>query len=435
MPSMPTVAILVLAACGAPALAAAAPASPPPAPAARSLRPLLVTVDDLPIASSELHPDAADRAAVAGELVRVLARHHVRAIGFVVQNRIRPGDDALLERWLAGGHELGNHTATHQHLTGASAEAWIADADAGRQALAAFLAKHGRAPRFFRYPFLEEGDTPARRDAVRAWLARTGQRAVEVTIDTQDWSFERPWVEARRRGDGAALAEIAADYQAAMRIEVRSQEERGDELLGRAAPQILLLHANEVGAAQWDALFGWLERTGHRFAAPDEVLADPAFARPPEYVGEYGFGLWDRERATARAEQAKNEAAALLAAQAKAWSASDLEAFCAAYAEDASFVSPSGLVRGRAEVLARYRKKYPDAAAMGRLELEPLETRALGGEVFTDLQDARPARVMSLVVVMRWTLSYPGKPSATGTSQVVMRRRGTSWEIVSDASM
>ena len=122
-----------------------------------------------------------------------------------------------------------------------------------------------------------------------------------MTIDDQDWSFEKPWVEARRKGDRPAMARIGEEYQEALHVEVRDQEERGDRIFGRPAPQILLLHANEVGAAQWDRLFTWLEGRGYRFARADEVLADPAFAEDPRYVGPSGFGLWDRIAAVRRA--------------------------------------------------------------------------------------------------------------------------------------
>ena len=55
---------------------------------------------------------------------------------------------------------------------------------------------------------------------------------------------------------------------------------------------------------------------------------------------------------------------ALLERQAAAWSKGELEAFCSIYADDAVFVAPSGVTRGRAEVVARYKKKYPTAASM-----------------------------------------------------------------------
>lgn len=123
---------------------------------------------------------------------------------------------------------------------------------------------------------------------------------------------------------------------------------------------------------------------------------------------------------------------ALLRTQAEAWSRGDLEAFTSVYAEDAAFLSPSGLTRGRREVLERYRRRYPDAAAMGKLTLEVLETR---------LFPASGPAAAGASVAARWRLEYPSQASqadrktAEGLTLLVLRRTATSWEIVQDASM
>lgn len=114
-----------------------------------------------------------------------------------------------------------------------------------------------------------------------------------------------------------------------------------------------------------------------------------------------------------------SELAARLDEQAGAWSRGDLDAFAAIYAEDALFLSPSGTTRGRAELVERYRRRYPDAAAMGRLTLEVLEVRA-GAE--------------TAGVAARWTLSWDDRPEATGLTLLVFRRTADGWQIVQDAS-
>jgi uncharacterized protein (TIGR02246 family) len=121
---------------------------------------------------------------------------------------------------------------------------------------------------------------------------------------------------------------------------------------------------------------------------------------------------------TARAAVA-SELGDLLAAQASAWSRGDLDAFASLYAEDALFLSPTGTTRGRAELVERYRRRYPDAAAMGRLTLEVVEVRA-GSE--------------TAGVAARWTLSYPDRPEATGLTLLVFRKSADRWQIVQDAS-
>ncbi len=403
-------------------------------------RPLLISVDDLPVAGGEFHTDPAERARITEGLLAVLAKHHVPAVGLVIWGNVKtPADQAILRRWLAAGHELGNHSAHHLDLTKTDAAAFIADVEAGRAGLAAFLQGEKKGTvRFFRYPFLDEGETAAKLDAVRAALARSGQRSLPVTIDDQDWSFEKPWVEARRKGDAKAMATIGEEYQETLRAEVRDQEERGDRALGRTLPQILLLHANEVGAAQWDRLFTWLEARGDRFATVDEVLADPVFTQDPHYLGPSGFGSWDRILAVRRAQTARADVEALLKTQSEAWNRGDLDAFTSVYAEDASFLTPSGLTRGRQQVLERYRRRYPDRAAMGTLTLEVIEVRPAQGVEITAAGDARPGRVFGVSVAAHWRLAYPDQPekkTAEGLTLLVLQRHGDSWQIVEDASM
>jgi uncharacterized protein (TIGR02246 family) len=110
----------------------------------------------------------------------------------------------------------------------------------------------------------------------------------------------------------------------------------------------------------------------------------------------------------------------LLARQAAAWNAGDLDAFCALYEDDVVFVTPSGLTRGRQAVLERYRVRYKDRAAMGTLSFEVLDVRELG--------EARS-------VAARWALKYADRPEASGYTLLVMRRHGDGWRIVQDASM
>lgn len=115
----------------------------------------------------------------------------------------------------------------------------------------------------------------------------------------------------------------------------------------------------------------------------------------------------------------------LLETQAAAWNRGDLEAFCSVYAEDALFLTAFGLTKGRAEVLARYRARYPDARARGTLSFEVLSVDRLAGGADGE----------AIAVVARWTISHPDRPAATGLTLLNLLRSGAGWKIVHDASM
>lgn len=168
-------------------------------------RPLLVTVDDLPIGGSG-HDAPDERARITRGLLEALARHGIKAVALVTWGNVHSEADlGLLDSWLKAGHELGNHTDRHLSYTSTPIPAYLADVEGARARLAAFLEARGRTLRFFRFPFLREGDTDEKLDAMRAWLERTGQRNLPVTIDDQDWSFDKPWSEARRAGDAKGI--------------------------------------------------------------------------------------------------------------------------------------------------------------------------------------------------------------------------------------
>lgn len=395
--------------------------------AAQADRPLLITVDDLPIAGSGQHLTAERRRQITEAWLSAFEKHGVKAIGFVRGDWIE-GQEGLLLRWLAAGHELGNHTFSHRSLSSTPLADYIADAERGRQALEGVV---GKPIRFFRFPFLREGDSVETLRGFRAYLARSGQRNVPVTIDTSDWSFARPWA---RTAPGAARDAISGDYLAHLRTVVRRYERLGDKVLARETPQILLLHANGVGADHIDALLAWLKATGHRFVGPDDVLRDAAFDLRHEYVGPFGMSLWWRLKVTRGLAAEEKAIRALLQGSVGAWNRGDLDAFTAVYADEARFVTATALTVGRSEVLARYRRRYPDRAAMGSLRIDITHVSLLPNVAITVYDNVEPVAPNVATVIGRWHIKRASGEELQGATTLVLHKRRGKWLIVEDHS-
>src|SRR5688572_4934029 len=90
-------------------------------------RPVVVTVDDLPIAQHR-HATPEERKRITRGLLAALAKHKIRAVALVTwANAILPSDEELLRMWLDAGHELGNHSWDHLSYTATDSETYLAD--------------------------------------------------------------------------------------------------------------------------------------------------------------------------------------------------------------------------------------------------------------------------------------------------------------------
>ena len=129
------------------------------------------------------------------------------------------------------------------------------------------------------------------------------------------------------------------------------------------------------------------------------------------------------------------EIEALLEAQGEDWSRGDLEAFTSIYSDNCLYLSTSGMVEGREALLQRYRNRYPDEAARGKLTLDIIEIRPAFVTVRSVLPVLQSSDIGGVSVAARWTLSYPDREAGTGLTLLVFRRIEGQWRIVHDASM
>src|SRR5260370_5410892 len=95
-----------------------------------------------------------------------------------------------------------------------------------------------------------------------------------------------------------------------------------------------------------------------------------------------GFSLASRilEFLSAKREADRVAIDNVVNAQEKAWNRGDLDAFLEGYwhSPDLTFSGSGGIARGWDGVLARYKKNYPDHAAMGQLDFSALEFQFQG---------------------------------------------------------
>jgi uncharacterized protein (TIGR02246 family) len=109
---------------------------------------------------------------------------------------------------------------------------------------------------------------------------------------------------------------------------------------------------------------------------------------------------------------------AVLNAQQLAWNRGDVDAFLVSYwhSSELTFSGSGGVSRGWEGVLARYKKTYPNRAAMGQLDFSDLEFRFLGPD--------------AALVLGRWHLKRENEVG--GVFSLVWQRFPDGWKIVHD---
>ena len=134
----------------------------------------------------------------------------------------------------------------------------------------------------------------------------------------------------------------------------------------------------------------------------------------------YSFVLTRTVAKAAEERRADREAiVAVLREQQAAWNRGDVDAFLQGYwrSPELTFSGSSGVARGWDGVRARYKKSYPDQAAMGQLDFSELESRFLGPDV--------------ALVLGRYHLKRE-KDEPSGVFSLVLQHFPEGWKIIHD---
>ncbi len=111
--------------------------------------------------------------------------------------------------------------------------------------------------------------------------------------------------------------------------------------------------------------------------------------------------------------------AKVLAEQQSAWNKGDVSTFMKGYwnSPELTFAGSGGIARGWESVLARYKREYPDGAAMGQLNFSNVEVRFLGPD--------------AALVLGQWHLDR-SSGDIGGVFSLVFQRQPEGWRIVHD---
>ncbi len=257
---------------------------------------IAITMDDFAWNQSvKLSPEERNRA-----ILGALRSHgNLKAALFVAgKNADNEQGQSLLREWDRAGHMIGNHSYSHKYLNSAktTAEVFTADILKGEDVIKSL-------PRFqksFRFPYLKEGETSEKRDAVRTFLKQHGYRNGHVTVDASDWAVEDRLTARLTKDPAADLKPYREFYLGHMWERANYYDDLSRKVLGRSVKHTILMHYNLLNALFLGDLLEMFRARGWKLIDAAEAFKDPVFAAEPKIVPAGESIIWALAKETGK---------------------------------------------------------------------------------------------------------------------------------------
>ncbi len=252
--------------------------------------PLALTIDDLPGLNYEINQKIVD----ALKTNNWQATAFVNESGFFVEDAMDSTKYEILDLWLSNGLELGNHTYSHMNYHSSDTLDYFADILKGAELTVPLSQEYNIPYRYFRHPYLRNGQTKEKKEALDKFLEFNGYKVAPVTIDNAEWIYATAYQRAIDKNDRQMADSIGRAYIIYMVAISNYFRNQAKELLGRDLSHILLIHVRSLNADLLSELITALENENFEISPLQTVLEDPAYKLQDGYYGSAGISWIER---------------------------------------------------------------------------------------------------------------------------------------------
>ena len=255
--------------------------------------------DDLPFVSYNI-TDTCYQKDMFFKLIQSLKDNKIPVIGFVNEGKLYnnkgviPFQVELLNKWVDSGLEIGNHTFSHPNYYTVSFKEYSKDILKGEKITKELLGRKGMIIKYFRYPYLQTGNSRIKADSLSNFLLNHGYTVAPVTIANEDFFFALAYKRTQVKKDTNLMKQIGHDYIVYMEKKLKYFEKMANTLFGRDINQVLILHSSSLNAYYVDSLANMFRKNNYDFVSMDKALEDDAYKSPISVYGNWGISWIDR---------------------------------------------------------------------------------------------------------------------------------------------
>lgn len=192
--------------------------------------------------------------------------------------------NALIKSWGEAGHGVANHSYAHMYFNSDKVSLEAMKADMIRND--SLLKDYVNFERFYRFPYLKEGNTAEKVEGFRAFLDSMNYINGHVSIDASDWYIESRMLKKIKSGADFDRGAFKAFYLEHLWERAQYYEKLSYALHGRHISHTLLLHHNLCSALFLDDLMAMFRERGWEIVDAVEAYKDPVYRSKPNNAGE-----------------------------------------------------------------------------------------------------------------------------------------------------
>jgi len=216
-------------------------------------------------------------------ILNTLQKNSIKAALFVIGRNIDSDEGKqLLWPWDKAGHLIGNHTYSHRNYN--APETVVADYLQDILRAEELLKQFPRFRKYFRFPALKEGDTAAKRDTMRAFLAEHSYHVGHVTIDNSDWLIDQRLTARLKKDPDADVKPYRDFYMEHMWARAEYYDALARRVAGRPVKHTVLVHFNLLNGLFLNDLIAMFRSKGWQPIDADEAFTDPVFSARPKVL-------------------------------------------------------------------------------------------------------------------------------------------------------
>ena len=257
-----------------------------------------ITIDDISTgASPKFEPRERDAA-----IRRALSTQKIKAALFVCGIRVDdPTGVEMLGNWSREGHLIGNHSYSHLFFHKKSLD--FAKFSQDLVQVEPQILNLPGFQKFFRFPFLKEGDTLEKRDQMRAFLKGKGYRNGYVTIDASDWAIDDRLTKKLRKDRTANVTPYRDFYLKHIWSRAQYYDDLAFEVLGRRVRHTLLIHHSLLNTLFLGDLLEMFKSKGWQLIDAAKAYEDPLGSMEPKILPAGESLIWALAKETGKFEK------------------------------------------------------------------------------------------------------------------------------------